>query len=52
MILGLPDTFIDHGRPEVLLAECGLDEKGILSSIEARLSAQKGSLISPVIQSI
>ena len=52
MLLGLPDTFIDHGRPEVLLAECGLDKKGILNSIEARLSTRKDTHIKPVIRSI
>lgn len=52
MLLGLPDTFIDHGRPEVLLAECGLDKNGILNSIEARLSARKDTLMAPVIRSI
>ncbi|KZZ59481.1 1-deoxy-D-xylulose-5-phosphate synthase, partial [Oleiphilus sp. HI0125] len=27
--LGLPDEFVDHGKPEDLLAQCGLDAKGI-----------------------
>ena len=36
--LGLPDTFIEHGAPEALLANCGLDAKGIQASIEKRLS--------------
>ena len=52
LLLGLPDTFIDHGRPEVLLAECGLDEKGILNSIEARLSARKNTPVTSIIRSI
>jgi 1-deoxy-D-xylulose-5-phosphate synthase len=34
--LGLPDTFIDHGDPAKLLAECGLDGAGIEKSIRAR----------------
>jgi 1-deoxy-D-xylulose-5-phosphate synthase len=31
--LGLPDTFIEHGNHETMLAECGLDAKGIASAI-------------------
>lgn len=34
--LGLPDSFIDHGDPSKLLAECGLDGAGIEKSIRAR----------------
>ncbi len=36
--LGLPDTFIDHGKHKDLLAECGLSANGILQSIENRLA--------------
>ncbi len=36
MILGLPDQFIDHGDPALLLAQCGLDAKGIETSIRDR----------------
>ncbi|MDO8651445.1 MAG: 1-deoxy-D-xylulose-5-phosphate synthase [Undibacterium sp.] len=36
LILGLPDKFIDHGDPTVLLAQCGLDATGIEASIRAR----------------
>jgi len=32
--LGLPDTFIEQGTREELLAECGLDTQSILASIE------------------
>jgi 1-deoxy-D-xylulose-5-phosphate synthase len=35
--LGLPDVFIDHGDPAVLLASVGLDSAGIEASIVARL---------------
>ena len=35
--LGLPDTFIDHGKHEELLKECGLDAHGIFSAISARM---------------
>jgi 1-deoxy-D-xylulose-5-phosphate synthase len=31
--LGLPDSFLPHGKPADLLAQCGLDGKGIEQSI-------------------
>jgi 1-deoxy-D-xylulose-5-phosphate synthase len=31
--LGLPDAFVDHGDPAFLLAQCGLDAKGIEEAI-------------------
>src|SRR5436190_18174526 len=34
--LGLPDNFVEHGDPQVLLADCGLDRDGILRAIRAR----------------
>jgi len=34
--LGLPDAFIEHGDPALLLAQCGLDAKGIAASIVER----------------
>jgi len=34
--LGLPDTFIDHGDPALLLKECGLDAVSIAAAIRAR----------------
>jgi 1-deoxy-D-xylulose-5-phosphate synthase len=34
--LGLPDEFVDHGDPAVLLASVGLDAAGIEESIRAR----------------
>jgi 1-deoxy-D-xylulose-5-phosphate synthase len=36
--LGLPDAFVEHGDPQLLLADCGLDSEGIQRSIRARLS--------------
>ena len=33
--LGLPDQFIDHGEQRQLLADAGLDAKGILAAVEA-----------------
>ncbi|SEL22867.1 1-deoxy-D-xylulose-5-phosphate synthase [Halomonas daqiaonensis] len=35
--LGLPDAFVEHGKPAELIAECGLDADGIEASIRARL---------------
>ncbi len=32
--LGLPDRFVEHGDPAVLLARCGLDAAGILASLK------------------
>ena len=32
--LGLPDEYIEHGTQAQLLAECGLDAKGIIESIK------------------
>ncbi len=37
--LGLPDQFIDHGDPAVLLAMCGLDTAGIVNSVRNRFGA-------------
>jgi len=31
--LGLPDRYVDHGDPALLLAECGLDAAGVEASI-------------------
>lgn len=36
--LGLPDRFIDHGKHETMLADCGLDETGIRLAIEKLIS--------------
>jgi 1-deoxy-D-xylulose-5-phosphate synthase len=35
LVLGLPDRFIDHGDPALLLASVGLDRDGIVRSIRA-----------------
>lgn len=32
--LGLPDDFLDHGDPIAILAECGLDENGIVEACQ------------------
>ena len=31
--LGLPDKFVEHGAHDVLLRDCGLDEQGIITSV-------------------
>jgi 1-deoxy-D-xylulose-5-phosphate synthase len=38
-MLGLPDHFVEHGDPQALLADCGLDAAGIARSVRARLEA-------------
>jgi 1-deoxy-D-xylulose-5-phosphate synthase len=35
--LGLPDAFVEHGDPQLLLADCGLDAPGIARAIRERL---------------
>jgi 1-deoxy-D-xylulose-5-phosphate synthase len=42
--LGLPDAFVEHGKPAELLAECGLDAAGIEASIRARLATDGPSM--------
>lgn len=36
--LGLPDQFLEHGKPKELLHGCGLDAAGIMDAIQERLS--------------
>jgi 1-deoxy-D-xylulose-5-phosphate synthase len=45
LMLGLPDTFIDHGDPAALLAGVGLDAKGIAASIRQRFGAFEPRLV-------
>lgn len=40
--LGLPDSFMDHGKHEDMLAACGLDNAGVLSAIKERLVSLHG----------
>jgi 1-deoxy-D-xylulose-5-phosphate synthase len=35
--LGLPDAFVEHGDPAVLLADCGLNKEGIVKSVQSWL---------------
>jgi 1-deoxy-D-xylulose-5-phosphate synthase len=37
LTLGIPDRFIDHGDPALLLASIGLDAGGIAKAIRGRL---------------
>jgi 1-deoxy-D-xylulose-5-phosphate synthase len=43
--LGLPDKFIDHGDPGLLLASVGLDAKGIAASIRERIGVAEPRLV-------
>lgn len=38
LVLGLPDTFIDHGDPQEMLVDCGLDATGIVRDINIKLN--------------
>ncbi|HTQ02152.1 MAG TPA: 1-deoxy-D-xylulose-5-phosphate synthase [Casimicrobiaceae bacterium] len=40
--LGLPDRFIDHGDPALLLSHVGLDAKGIAAAVRERFDARRG----------
>lgn len=40
--MGIPDKFIDHGTQEELLAELGLDEKGIYAKVKSLLNMDIG----------
>ena len=40
LVLGLPDTFVEHGDPGKLLAMCGLDAAGIEQAIVKRFGAK------------
>ncbi|MEQ6290351.1 1-deoxy-D-xylulose-5-phosphate synthase [Vogesella sp. GCM10023246] len=40
LALGLPDDYVEHGDPALLLAGCGLDADGIGRSIGARLAGR------------
>ncbi len=39
--LGLPDTFIEHGNVEAMLAACGLDAAGIINAIKQVAGIEK-----------
>jgi 1-deoxy-D-xylulose-5-phosphate synthase len=37
LMLGLPDQFVEHGDPQQLLSDCGLDAAGIVRAVRKRL---------------
>jgi len=37
LMLGLPDQFVEHGDPQQLLSDCGLDAAGIVRAVRERL---------------
>ncbi len=37
--LGLPDQYIEHDKHSTMLADCGLDQSGILKTIEEKLKS-------------
>ncbi|MCG2634342.1 MAG: 1-deoxy-D-xylulose-5-phosphate synthase [Gammaproteobacteria bacterium] len=39
--LGLPDQNLEHGKPEEMLAACGLDAPGIVHSVQAALDTRR-----------
>ncbi len=43
--LGLPDLFVDHGDAGVLLAQCGLDAKGIAASVRQHFGKSQPRLV-------
>ena len=36
--IGIPDRYIEHGKPAQMLAECGISEQGIEAAIKERLA--------------
>ena len=36
--LGIPDRFVEHGAPEQILTDCGLDRDSLLRSIRTRVN--------------
>ena len=39
--LGLPDIFVEHGDPSVLLADCGLNKDGVIKSVRDWLAREE-----------
>jgi 1-deoxy-D-xylulose-5-phosphate synthase len=44
--LGLPDHFVEHGDPGVLLADCGLTRDGIVTSVKKWLAETRSTATS------
>ena len=45
--LGLPDQFVEHGDPAVLLADCGLNRDGIIRSVRDWLALHSSRIAVP-----
>ena len=45
--LTLPDTYIDHDKPEVMYAQAGLDAKGIVDTVMKALGIEQGAAVTP-----
>jgi 1-deoxy-D-xylulose-5-phosphate synthase len=43
LVLGTPDSFIAHGAPAQILAELGLDGRGIAASVRSALLSEVDS---------
>jgi len=43
-VLGVPRTFVPHGKPDLILAELGLDGPGIADSVQQALAAERDRL--------
>ncbi|HMV70539.1 MAG TPA: 1-deoxy-D-xylulose-5-phosphate synthase [Pseudomonadales bacterium] len=41
LMLGLPDRFLEHGKPAAMLHDAGLDAEGIEAAVRARLAASR-----------
>lgn len=38
--IGIPDRFIEHGTPEELYKECGMDKEGIIEAVKSMISSK------------
>ena len=45
--LVLPDTYIDHDKPEIMYAEAGLDAKAIVAKVMDVLASEQGTSAKP-----
>ncbi|MBP8120042.1 MAG: 1-deoxy-D-xylulose-5-phosphate synthase [Burkholderiales bacterium] len=45
--LGLPDQFVEHGDPAVLLADCGLNRDGIIRTVRDWLALHSSQIAVP-----
>ncbi|MDO8951409.1 MAG: hypothetical protein Q7U86_02230, partial [Draconibacterium sp.] len=44
-LLGIPDKFIEHGSPEDLYKECGIDVKGITNTVMELIGKTESMLL-------